>query len=665
MKLRVSRKKLDELFEKTDFEGKNGAERFFQQVMKTAGVIITYPFALSNDLKCRRDPQIKIVGQREAVEQAKELILEELDTYKGKVTLKLDISFSDHGHVIGRGGRQIQNVMDQTNTHIHFPDGNRNSQLEKSNQVSIAGTPAGVKEAREEVRKLLPFSVSFEAPFTCSETSIFDQTHPLMQHVLKSFNVQVNLKISNGEAFQENIIVTVQGTRANYSALKEAVRTLYSHLVGPNMQSGTFKTHIEIAVPNQSFVQGRNGANIKQISQSTSTFIVFPEQNQEKESRKTTVTISGRGVDSVFLSWQHLLGYLPLALVFDLSEEAVDGNKMQQLMEEQGVQIMVRPKQRTTGRSVLVKAAEKDWYRLFQTRKEILDLETTEIPDDALMLPIPREIPNNIDVNSIPAPIMEACLKTIYEKIVNKGSLDIKTLPFNPAVREPLINTIANITPTNPILANDCLPSPAKKLAADSGKYGSPRGIPHTDSPINDVFVDDGELTHKSITSAPSKPASSVSRLSFSNETISQRRLSCALDFEDISVERCHDFWNKNPNVQNSPLNPEACDFVPSQLDRIKPISRVSPTMKPHFKALIRPNEGKPKLSVFDTLEDLLVDNHLENFIAVFQKLNINFETFLLLKNNDLIEIGIPFVSRRKMLRLIHFYQSSTDEGQF
>lgn len=53
-----------------------------------------------------------------------------------KVTLKLDVTHTEHSHVIGKGGGNIKKVMEETSCHIHFPDSNRNSLTgEKSNQV--------------------------------------------------------------------------------------------------------------------------------------------------------------------------------------------------------------------------------------------------------------------------------------------------------------------------------------------------------------------------------------------------------------------------------------------------------------------------------------------------------------------------------------------------
>lgn len=53
------------------------------------------------------------------------------------MTLKIDVAFTDHSHIIGKHGRNTQQVMKETGCHIHFPDSNRDPNLEKSNMVSV------------------------------------------------------------------------------------------------------------------------------------------------------------------------------------------------------------------------------------------------------------------------------------------------------------------------------------------------------------------------------------------------------------------------------------------------------------------------------------------------------------------------------------------------
>lgn len=66
--------------------------------------------------------------------------------------MKLDVSYTDHSHIIGKGGLTIKRVMEETGCHIHFPDSNRSNHQDKSNQVSIAGEMESVERARARVR---------------------------------------------------------------------------------------------------------------------------------------------------------------------------------------------------------------------------------------------------------------------------------------------------------------------------------------------------------------------------------------------------------------------------------------------------------------------------------------------------------------------------------
>lgn len=64
----------------------------------------------------------------------------------------MEVSYTDHSHIIGRGGNTISRVMEDTHCHVHFPDSNRTNQTEKSNLVTVAGELAGVEKARARVR---------------------------------------------------------------------------------------------------------------------------------------------------------------------------------------------------------------------------------------------------------------------------------------------------------------------------------------------------------------------------------------------------------------------------------------------------------------------------------------------------------------------------------
>ena len=94
-------------------------------------------FRLKIGAKSKKDPHIRVGGRtEESVMRAKMMITEVLDTTtNSRVTMKMDVSYTDHSHIIGKGGNTIRRVMAETNCHIHFPDSNRSNPNEKSNQV--------------------------------------------------------------------------------------------------------------------------------------------------------------------------------------------------------------------------------------------------------------------------------------------------------------------------------------------------------------------------------------------------------------------------------------------------------------------------------------------------------------------------------------------------
>lgn len=60
------------------------------------------------------DPQVKVAGPPEAVNEARETILSELDTKTNRVTLKVNVANIEHSHVIGREGANIKKGFIQT-----------------------------------------------------------------------------------------------------------------------------------------------------------------------------------------------------------------------------------------------------------------------------------------------------------------------------------------------------------------------------------------------------------------------------------------------------------------------------------------------------------------------------------------------------------------------
>jgi hypothetical protein len=67
-------------------------------------------------------------------------------------TLSMEVSYPYHSHLIGRSGQNVNRVMDESGTRIHFPDRNRIVGEYKCNNVIIRGPMANIEQARTRIR---------------------------------------------------------------------------------------------------------------------------------------------------------------------------------------------------------------------------------------------------------------------------------------------------------------------------------------------------------------------------------------------------------------------------------------------------------------------------------------------------------------------------------
>ncbi|XP_041364910.1 protein bicaudal C homolog 1-B-like [Gigantopelta aegis] len=448
-RFRIDRKKLEQMLQAPDNEDDEGAEDFFQRIMDETNTQITWPTKLKIGAKSKKDPHIKLVGYPEDVCLAKEKIMTVLDTKSNRVTLKMDVSHTEHSHVIGKGGNNIKRVMQETGCHIHFPDSNRGSNVqEKSNQVSIAGQQTGVETARSQIRDLLPLVFMFEIPMTGLLQPIPDSSSPAVLSLQQLYNVTITFK-QRPRMYVTTVIV--RGSVNNAKAVKEATAKLMEQMTGNG--NLLVSMQLEIAPQHHLFIIGRGGVNIKQIMQRTCASIHFPDPNTATPQRKGTVYITGN-IESVFLARQQLIGCLPLVLMFDVKEDIdLDQGRVQQLTEQLDVYISVKPKPKQTSKSVIVKSIERNASNMYLARLLLLGLEREEIL-------VPANNNNNSHMGSIngDTPAMPMC-----------GGLGLTALGF-------LSHNLLNVSTTNSLMMMNGHRSPS---------LGSPVGCPSPASPNN------------------------------------------------------------------------------------------------------------------------------------------------------------------------------------
>jgi len=349
---------------------------------------------------------------------SKKKVLDIGDSKRERVTLKIDVDWTAHSHIIGKAGTSIQNVMDRTGCHVHFPDANRTNTTKKSNQVSIAGTAFGVNQARIAIRDLLPILISFNLVLKFGMRSTFlEKMNRITQFIEQLTSTQITLRFSAPNFIASTIVtIFVRGINGNSKNLKNAIELLHKlmdeFLTGDNI---VYQINTEISAQHHSFVNGTDRLIIKSIMQSTGAMITFPESvngfirdeeilsklanlciatsPESLQPRKTTVNIKGSSVESILMAFQKLNMHLPLSLTFDLQEgHDVNTMNIETLSKKWGVSVTLKPKPKQNTKTIWIKAAEKDEWKLFSARREIMEMCEPKSPSSIWL-------PNEFDVS--------------------------------------------------------------------------------------------------------------------------------------------------------------------------------------------------------------------------------------------------------------------------
>ncbi|CAI2736925.1 unnamed protein product [Dicrocoelium dendriticum] len=310
-----------------------------------------------------------------------------------RVTLKIDVPHTDHSHVIGRGGRNIKGVMLDTQCHIHFPDSNRMSQVEKSNQVTITGHVSRVDLARMRIRSMLPVIFSFTLPtFTASSPTAF-RTSPFVKQLQDVYGVEICCRAPCPH--DANLMdVSVKGLAGNAKNTKAAAQLLV-HKYYRRDAFVPIYTVIELDTTGQTNFVGQTdpealaqsvmratGATVRltksrlvnrgclvQSPESLGTLSSFVTPNSER-THTTSVEITGPSVDSTLLARQYITSLLPVALVFDLPRDdcellrSFDFKRLEQL---HNVSVDIRPKATHSVKSVYVRTVEGNVRSVYST----------------------------------------------------------------------------------------------------------------------------------------------------------------------------------------------------------------------------------------------------------------------------------------------------------
>lgn len=219
--------------------------------------------------------------------------------------MKMDVSYTDHSYIIGRGGNNIKRIMDETQTHIHFPDSNRSNPTEKSNQVSLCGSLEGVEKARSLVRLSTPLLISYELPIMIPGAISYDNNTPFVKEMEKQYGVQV---IFSTRPKLHSSMILVKGCEKEHKNVMDATKRLIEFMFEDIAPQIPVQMHLEISTQHHPIVLGKSSQNLREIMQRTGTKVIFPDANDMniRPIKRSQVTITGP-IGGVYLARQQLL----------------------------------------------------------------------------------------------------------------------------------------------------------------------------------------------------------------------------------------------------------------------------------------------------------------------------------------------------------------------
>ncbi|XP_037071111.1 protein bicaudal C-like [Pollicipes pollicipes] len=377
-RVKVDKKKLEDLL----FGAPGSVDAFFMKIEADTNTRIQWPRDCGTSSK--RDPQVRVVGLAGDVDAARSIINRELGVRNmNRASLKVDVSYTDHSHMIGVGGKCSKDLSNRTNCHIHFPDCNKQSECDKSNCVSLSGEIPNIEYARIGIRLLQPLVFSVTLPHshplhrngTLRETR--DIPDPWKTHIEwaeNRFGVKVNPKAKSSNQYTALFIKGSEENSENIQAATDMLITELIHRHYPH-EAGHVTNTMEISIHHHKIVQG----NVKLIMQRTGAVILFPDAEDRNipQTKKGSVVICGP-VRAVYRARQLLIGSLPIKMTFELAAKQdawwPDQETLKQMEFAHDVTISLPQKNRDNAVLVTIMAMERNIGGVYTARRDLLGL---------------------------------------------------------------------------------------------------------------------------------------------------------------------------------------------------------------------------------------------------------------------------------------------------
>uniref|UniRef100_A0A0R3S2J0 SAM domain-containing protein n=1 Tax=Elaeophora elaphi TaxID=1147741 RepID=A0A0R3S2J0_9BILA len=366
--IQVDRKRLESMITGEPLYGSEkflpSAEEFFRKVTELSGAVISWPSRLKIGAKTKKDPYVKMLGTIEQVNCARQLIASTLRIKRDKISLRIEIPHCDHSKIIGRKGKNTQDIMRDTMCHIHFPDSNRIHDMEKNNQVSVSGTVRQVEKARQRLRKLSPLCIICELPNTCRYS--FQELQRNIGHP--------DIFVSLREERNGKMKCILKGIEQNEVEMVKAVMILANMYQLQNDYG--LLCHTVINAHNCLEPLLRDEAKKEEmqwLAQQTSTHIIQSSTAENGFELFIVGPIAG-----ILIARKYVIGLLPVAIQFDRILES-DYDLIDKALIETKFGVSINEKWRKSravnnATLVVLSSSEMNICMLYQARERILNL---------------------------------------------------------------------------------------------------------------------------------------------------------------------------------------------------------------------------------------------------------------------------------------------------
>ncbi|KAL3982778.1 KH domain family protein [Acanthocheilonema viteae] len=366
--IQVDRKRLESMITGEPLYGSEkflpSAEEFFQKVTELSGAVISWPSRLKIGAKTKKDPYVKMFGTTEQVNCARQLIASTLRIKRDKISLRIEIPHCDHSKIIGRKGKNTQDIMRDTMCHIHFPDSNRIHDVEKNNQVSVSGTVRQVEKARQRLRKLSPLCIVCELPNTCRYS--FQELQRNIGHP--------DIFVSLREERNGKMKCILKGIEQNEVEMVKAVMILANMYQLQNDYGLLCHTVINAHNCLETLLRDETKKEEMQwLAQQTLTHIIQSNTVENGFELFIVGPIAG-----VLIARKYIIGLLPVAVQFDRILES-DYDLIDKALIETKFGITISEKWRksravSNATLVVLSSSEMNICMLYQARERILNL---------------------------------------------------------------------------------------------------------------------------------------------------------------------------------------------------------------------------------------------------------------------------------------------------